>query len=574
MATATHIRARGLAAPVARNADVGRWLPVGAVVTVTAYLALVPVLFLAWGSLRDAPPGADGTFTLQNYVQAYGNASVWQMLLNTAWFAAGSSALAMALGTGFAWLVERTNLPFRNAWYVLSLVPLMLPGVLEAIAWQLLLAPRSGWINVQLRTWLGLPALDIYSIGGMIWVQGVSMVPLVFIMLAASFRSMDAALEEASHMSGGSTWTTLRRVTLPLMLPGLLAAFLLSLIRAVEAFELPAFIGLRAGLPVFTTEIYTAITRVPPNFGYGTALAMTFLVLTTAAVLFYQRVVRGANRFSTVTGKGYRPRPILLGPARWPMCALFACYFVITIGLPLFILLWSSLLSFYAVPNFNQLPRMSLNNYSALWSYPNVADAVFNSVILATGTATGAMLLTSVCAWIVVRTRLPGRHLVDLLAFSPYAMPGIVLGVALLWTYAILPLPVYGTLLILLVAYVTRYMPYGIRSTSATLVQIHRELEEAAAMSGSGWWHTFSRVTLPLLRSGFIAGWLYIFMLAVKELSMSLLLYPPGKEVLSVIIWELWDGGKPELVSALGVLMLLGLGALAVLVRRLGFSER
>jgi iron(III) transport system permease protein len=560
--------ARPSAAQPGSLPDIGPVLPVTTVLMVTAWLSLVPLPFLLWGSVSDAPPGSVGSFTLDNYVRAYTAGSTWRTILNTVWFSLGSAMFGMVLGTIFAWLAERTNMPGRHLAFVLTLVPLMLPGVLEAIAWQLLLSPRSGWINVQLRNWLGLGPIDIYSIGGMIWVQGLGLTPLIFILLTSAFRSMDPALEEAALMGGSGQLSTLRRVTLPLMAPALSAAFLMSVIRSAESFELPAFLGVRAGIFVFTTDIFLAVRRIPPNVGYGTALCVTFLVLSIAGVLLYQRIIRGAERYSTVTGKGFRPRPIDLRGYRWLALALFAAYLITTVGLPLFIMVWGSLLPFYQVPDFAQVAQMSLDNYRKVWEYPRAVQSVTNSIVLAVGAATGTMLLTSIIAWVVLRTRLPGRQLVDLVAFLPFALPGVVLGVSLMWTYAFLPLPVYGTMLMLLIAYMTRSMPYGVRSMMASMIQVHRELEEAAALSGAGWGRTFARITFPLLRAGLAGGWLYIFILSLKELTMSLLLYSQGNEVLSIIIWNLWESAKPELVAALGVMMVAVLAALVLLVRR------
>jgi len=341
-------------------------------------------------------------------------------------------------------------------------------------------------------------------------------------------------------------------------------------IRAIEAFEVPALIGLPAGIEVFTSEIYLAIHEYPSNFGLAGALAVTLLLFSSLGVYFYRLATAKEQRFATVTGKGFRPRLIDLGWFRYVVCGMCIVFFIITIGLPIFILLWSSFVPFYEVPSLEAAAKLSWKNYIFVFNFPTTMTAFKNSIFLMLMTATLTMLLTSVIAWIAVKSKVKGRGALDALTFIPIAFPGIVLGVSLLYVYLFLPIPIYGTIWILLVAYITKYMPYGIRTTTSSIIQIHSELEEASALSGATWARTFRTVTLPLLIPGFMAGWVYIAMVSLRELSTSILLYASGSEVLSIVVFDLWEGGQYPTLCALGIMMISLLIVLAFVANKVG----
>lgn len=370
-------------------------------------------------------------------------------------------------------------------------------------------------------------------------------------------------------VSGGSVPTTVRRITLRLLLPAIASMFLIMFIRGLESFEVPALLGLRGGIKVFTSRIWLAI-KLDRNFGLAGAFAVTLLVISVAGIILYNRLTARAERFATVTGKAFRPHIIDLGRWRYAAGAFFILYFLFLVGLPLFILLWTSLNPFYSVPSVKALSRLTLDNYIFVLNMTRARTAIVNSLLLAVGSATLVMLLTSIISWITVRTRIPGRSLLDAVTFLPITFPGIVLGVSLIWVYLTLPIPIYGTLWILLVAYITRYMPYGIRTASSSMVQIHAELEEAAHISGASWLQTFGRIILPLLRPGLVAGWVYVVIVSMRELSSSILLYSSRSLILSVLIFDLWDGGQFTIVAALSVLMITGLILLVVIAYGLG----
>lgn len=364
-------------------------------------------------------------------------------------------------------------------------------------------------------------------------------------------------------MSGASLPTVFRRVTVPLARPALYAAALIMVVRGLESFEVPAVLGLPAHIWVFTSRIWSVLNALPPDYGQAGAYAMSLLVLTSVGIFAHSRLARRARSFQTVTGKGFRPRPVALGVWRWPATAFVFGYFLIAVVAPILILLYASTQQFYSPPSHDTLTHMSFSNYPTVFHDPLTQHAFKNSLILGLGVATGVMFLGAVASWLVVRTTLPGRWIVDNLAFLPLIIPGLVLGVALLYVYLRVPLAIYGTLWILFIAYMTRFMPYGMRYASTSMFQLGRELEESAQMSGAGWWQTFRRIVLPLLMPGLTAGWIYILIVSVRELGSSVLLYSPGKEVLSIVIWEQYRNGELPQVATVGIMLI---GALVVLV--------
>ena len=545
---------------------------IGAILFVL-YLAGVPLVMLLYGSIRSAPIGEPGAaYTLQNYVKAYFDKEFYFLLLNSIYYGIGTCTLTFLIGTFLAWVSERTNTPFKKLFVVMSLIPFIIPGILSTIAWILLLSPKIGLINIAIKELLGLASapLNIYSMWGMIWAEAIHLYPLVFLLMSAAFRNMDTSLEEAALTAGSSTFATFWRITLPLMRPAMFSVLLINFIRGIEAFEVPALIGVPARISVFTTKIFLAIHQFPSDFGLAGAYAVTLLVISTTGVLIYGRITRREERYATVTGKGYRPRVIDLGAWKYLTLAISFAIFFLAVILPVFVLLWSSFIPYYGVPSRELMEKMTFANYHYILNYPLAMTAFKNSFYLSVGSATLVMLLTSIIAWITVKTKLPGRALLDNMTFIPIAMPGIVLGVSLIWVYLTLPIPIYGTIWVLLLAYITKFMPYGIRAASASMIQINKELEEASLTAGGTWFQTFRKVILPLLMPGFTAGWIYISIIALRELSTSILLYSYNSTVLSIMAFDLWEGGQYTYVCALGVLMVLLLVVMAFTARKLG----
>jgi iron(III) transport system permease protein len=393
---------------------------------------------------------------------------------------------------------------------------------------------------------------------------------MAFLIMTAAFRSMDPSLEESAMMSGASVPQIAWRITLKLSWPAVCATLLILFVRAIESFEVPALLGLPVGIQVFTSSIYQAIHAYPSKIGLASSYAVTLLFITAIGIYFQSRLSSQGSKYSTVTGKGFRPRAMDLGRWRYLTAAVFLLYFSFIVVLPFLVLLWSSLQKFYSVPSLAAMHNLTFDAYKFILNYPTLISAVGNSLLLAVGCATVVMLLTSVICWIVVKTKLPGRYLLDSLASLPMVFPGLVLGLALMIFYLYFDIGVYGTMWIMFIAYITRFMPYGLRYNTTSMLQIHKELEESAAMSGASWGTTFYRIVLPLLKPGLMAGWIYIVIVSIRELSTSILLYSPGTEVVSVLIWELWENGQYVELSALGVMFIIALFMLVMLAQWVG----
>ena len=558
MSTATI--ARDASPSTAKFGDPALLVPiVGAGVLI--YLAVLPLFMLLVGSFQAEVAPREFVYTLKNYQKAYASEYTYSTFMNSFIFASGSAVMTFLFGTMLAWLTERTNTPLRKLFVPIAVVPLILPGVLESIAWIFLLSPKFGYLNVWLMQLFGIqsPPFNVFSLPGMIWVHSVGQVPLAFLMMTAAFKSMDPSLEESAMMSGANTWQTFKRVTLRLLMPTAGSVLLILFVRTLESFETPALIGIPARIYVYTSEIFLAFNEYPPDYGRGGALAVGLLLLSAVGVWLYTRATKEGKKFQTVTGKAFRPRQFDLGPWRWVGLSFLVVYFVFVVLLPFLVLFWASFLPFFAAPSWSALDKLSLDNYRYLGGFRPFWEAMKNSILLATLTATVAMVLTSLVAWIVYKSKLRGAWILDFLAFVPITIPGIVMGMSLILLYVAFPIPIYGTIWVLLIAYVTRFIPYGMRSSSGSILQIHSELEEAAAASGASWWETFKRVTLPLLRPGFVAGWIYICIVSFREFSTSVLLATGESRVLSILLFTMFEQGQVTIVAAIGILMIVTL---------------
>lgn len=554
-------------AQVARELATPRTLLVGGVLVIVGYLAVVPLVYL----LHDTFTGPAG-LSVDAFTRAYtANSQAGRMMLNSLEFAVGSGALALTIGTLLAYVQVRTDAPLKGLFFAASLVPLIIPGILYAASWIFLADPRIGLINVVIfKPILGHGLFNAFSMWGMIWVQGLHLAPIAFLLMGAAFRSMDPSLEEAALMAGAPRHLLLRRITMPLVRPAIVSAILLMFVQSLESFEVPGLLGLQNGIYVFTSRIYFVLRQFPIDYGAAGAYALGLLAFAVLGVAASGWLSRNARNFQTVTGKAFRPRPMELGRARPLVGALVVLFFTVAVALPVAVLVYASLLRFYSAPSLESLRSMSLANYRNVLHTPLAITALRNSVVLGIGAATVVMFLTAVSSWVVVRTRAMGRRLLDVVAFTPLVVPGLVLGLALSFVYLRTALPIYGTLWILLIAYSTRYLPYGMRYAGSAMSQTSGELEESAHVCGASWWQTFRRVLLPLASSGILAGWVYILVVSFRELSSSILLYSPGNEVLSILIWEQFENGQFTTLAAIGVCMVVILVLLVLAAYRLG----
>jgi len=541
---------------------------------VLAYLVVPPLYFILISSLVEERGPDAGAFTLIHYANIFASLADFNKLIwNSLIFSCSSALGALSLGTLLAWLAERTNAPFRGVAYVFAFISFGIPGIVKVIGWILLLGPEAGLINLIVADFTGiLPIFNVFSMAGMILVEALLWTPVVFLLMATPFRSMDPSLEEAAMVAGSKDWQVFRRVTMPLAAPSALAVLILTLIRSLEAFEIPALIGLPAGLEVLTTKIYLQIrSSFIPRYGEASAYSILLMIVVGLVLLAYHRVTGQTHRFTTVTGKGYRPRRVDLRRWRWLGGCLLLVLPVLQL-LPLAALIWSSFLPYTQRPSSKAISLLSLKNYTAAFSDNTILWATLNSITISVVAATATVALTFLAAWLVLRTNISKRWTLDQLATAPLVFPGLVMGVAILKMYLTIPLPIYGTIWIIALAFLTRYLPYGMRFSYAGLLSIHRELEESSAACGGNWGQTIRKVLMPLMIPALFAGWIYVFLITVRELSLALLLYSPGSQVISVTIWELWENGRIGELAAFSLVITVGTVFLAVLFQR--FAQR
>lgn len=535
----------------------GRAAGIAGLILILCFLSLYPMVMLLYGSLHSTPPGIPGAFNLDGYV-GLASAENLVVLANTVGISLIKTILSLALAVLLAWIVARTDTPGRGVLEVLITLPFFIPPILTATAWAMLGNAQVGTINLLWRWLAGTDStlVDVFSYGGVIWHMMQYSTPFIFLFVVDAFRAMDPALEESSRMSGATRWQTFWRITLALMLPVTTSAFILSFIRGMESFESAVFFGTPVGINVITTQIYQSITqRAQPDYQSATALGFAAMALMFLLLVLQNCLLRGRS-FATVTGKGYSPNVMRLGFMRWVTFAVCIAFFALTVALPIGQLLLSSFFQFFG---FYQLDMLTLDHYRNVWQNREFWSAFANTMLLGVVGATATMALGGIVAYVTTRTRWRGRRLIDVLAWLPWMMPGMVLGIGFLWGFATLPhaIPIYGTLWALLLAYVALGTPVAVRVASSAYQQIATDIEECSRVHGAGWWQTLWRILVALAWPAFAVGWVLIFFGIMRELSASILLYAPDTEVLSVVMLKMWTGGKPEEVSVIGLLMVV-----------------
>ena len=524
------------------------------VLLLLALLVIPPVAILIYGSFTVPPPGMNyAGASLANFVQVLEGHKLLSGLSNSFIVATFATTLALVVGGSMAWLVERTNVPFKNLAYMTCVVSLGTPFVVYAVAWLFLLG-RVGPLNDLYRMLTGSTDVlfNIHSLVGMILVQGFIWCPVVFLLLAPAFRNANADMEEAARMCGATVLETIVKISMKLALPAVLATALLVFIGNLEAFDIPALVGMPAGINVLTTDIYESIRLQPPNLGRACAFSVLMLILVGILFWFYNRVARNADRFASITGKGFRPRAFDLGRMRWIGGALIVLSFIVLLVLPLLALLWAALSPFPRPIRLAGFSSVTLSNFSNVLGSPDTVWLGVNTLLVAAGAATSVMAITVFAGWLSARNR-PGGALINQLAMAPFVFPGIVFGVAIMQIGLRVPVPIYGTLWLILFAFAVRYLPLGMRYSFSGVLQIHRELEEAAAVSGATPLTTLRRIVAPLMSPAIIAGWLFIFLVASKELSIAVLLASPRAQTIAVTMMEQWVNGQAGELNALGL---------------------
>ena len=513
------------------------------IVGIILFLIVFPLTWLIAGSF--APE--EGHF-FSAYTEIFLHTNVYSPLLNTIIIASLATIASVLFSVPLAWLNTRTDMPFRNIFGMIALVPFITTPFVGALAWTVLAAPRTGILNTIVEAVFGVKELlNIYSLGGVIFVLALYTSPYIYIMTTSSLRSIDPALEESSEMMGAKPWYTSLRIILPLVAPGILAGALLSFVNASENFGIPAVLGRPADVYMLTTTIYRLINEFPPSYDKAAVVSLLLLFITAIAITF-QRYVLGKKQYVTITGKGFRQKIIQLGKWRYVTAFIFAIYLLAAVVLPYLALLLSSFLP-SGIFDLNFF-RLTFENYFYVWGeYPISINGFKNSLLLSGLGATITIALVSVAAYVAIRGKKWG-HLLEFLIMAPIAVPGIVLAVGLLWAYIHPPLILYGTIWILLVAYITRFIPFGERAAASSMLQVDKSLEESSEVCGGSWFYTFRKIILPMIRPGLAAGWTLLFVAMMRELGSSILLYSYDAEVISVALYDMWEGGEFGSLSA------------------------
>ncbi len=538
-------------------------------IAIVGFLTLCPVVMLILGSF-SGELGTFGAFTLDKYVAAYTDPAFAEILVSTVIFTLGSALVATGLALFLAYLNTRTNIPGKYLFGVISLIPMMVPHILFAVSWVLLLNPSNGMINLFLRQ-LGIEgaALNIYSLTGMILVEGLLDLPIAYLVIAPAMSAFDVALEESSRVCGASNARTLFRVTLPVLRPAILAALTLVIVRSLASFAVPSVIGMPGRIYVLATHIYSIVaTGYAADYGMAAAVGMSALAASITLIVLYRRLTREGEKYVTISSRGYRPSVIDLKGARYPLFAVVALISFVLIVLPILVLFYTSLVPYVMTPSAKAFAAMSWRHWVTVLKDPVSLLALKNSLYLGVGGATLGIVLSFFVAYVIVKVRTRASGLLESLSFLSFSFPGIVVGIGFMWFFVQTPL--YSTIWALLIGYIATYLPYGLRPLTSAFVQIHSHLEESSRVCGGGPLYTMRRIVLPLLVPGIASGWILMATMFVRELSLSVVLSRPGTEVLAVQILRFAEDGLWGRLSALGILMIFISTALVVLANLIG----
>jgi iron(III) transport system permease protein len=549
-----------------RRLVAGVW--VASLLAILGFLVIYPVLTLLVGALTDTNPVVEGVslshLSIAHFLTVAANPNVAEALFNTLLACGGGTAIAVVIGLLFSWIVVRTNTPFKGFIAAASILPLFAPPLVAGVAWSILGSPKTGLINTVFK-WAGLDwHVDLYSMSGLIFVFGIYYAPYVYMFTASALRNMDPSLEEAAEISGASAVSTLFTVTFPLIMPAIVSGMLLSFIVMLGIYGVPAVLGAPANINVLTTYIFKLTNWSPPLYNTAAAVAIILMVVTGALVLLQQKVLSGRS-YTTVAGKAFRPRSLDLGPWRWLTFAIALIYLLVVVVLPMLALIVAAFRRFLFIRDVSALfdtKAYSLIHFNAIFDNPLTFRSIYNAIEVGLITAVVGGALAFVIGYTIHRTRLPGRRAIDLISTVPVAIPGLVVGVAYLWAWIGTPGGLYGTIWILALAFIARFMPDTVKALSTSFLQIHRELEEAAWVCGKGTLATIASIVLPLARPGVIASMTLLFVLAIRELGSSLFLYTSNTMVMSVLLLDYYEGGNVGKTAAFSLVQTVLLGVL------------
>jgi len=543
-------------------------------IVIVGVLTLCPVVMLVLGSFSEGLT-AFGKFTLAKYVEVYTDPAIADVIVNTVVFVLGSSLLATGLALFLAYLNNRTDIPFKGLFKVISIIPMMIPHVLFSVSWALLLNPSNGTLNLALKQVFGLDAapFNIYTLWGMILVEGLLDLPIAYLIIAPAMASFDVALEESSRVSGAKTWRTLVRITLPVLRPAILASFILCVVRGLASFAVPSVIGMPGRVYVLATHLYDLIAKgFAPDYGKAAAVGMSVLATSVTLIYVYRALTAESERYVTISSRGFRPAVIELKGARIPMFLVVGFLSVILIVLPVAVLFYTSLVPYSMVPSARAFSLMSWRHWIDVLDDPISVLSLKNSVFLGVVGATLGVVLSVFVAYVIVKVRTRAAGILESLSYLSFSFPGIVVGVGFMWFFVQTPL--YATIWALLIGYIAIYMPYGIRPLSSAFVQVHAHLEESSLVCGAGHLTTMRRIIVPLLVPGLVSAWILMATMFVRELTLSVVLSRPGTEVLAVQILRFAEDGLWGKLSALGIIMIAISTTLVVLATVVGARFR
>jgi iron(III) transport system permease protein len=559
------------------------WVWSAVLLVILTFLVIYPVSMLLLGALTNTNPVVDGfgvfDISLANFITVLGNPNVHLALANSLIACGGGTALAVIIGLTFSWVVVRTDTPCKGFISAVSMIPLFVPPLVAAVAWSILASPKTGLLNTMLK-FVGIDwRFNSYSMLGMIVIFGIYYAPYVYMFTASALRNMDPALEEAAEVSGASAVRILFTVTFPLIAPAIISGMLLSFIVMLGIYGIPAVLGTPGDIPVLTTYIFKLTNWSPPLYSTAASVAIILMIVTGFLVFLQQKVVSGRS-YITVAGKAFRPGVMRLGPWRYFTLALAALYLVVVVVLPTFALVVAGFRKFMFIRDMSSLfdlKQYSFIHFERLFDNPLAMRSIWNTMEVGLVTALFGGVLAFAIGYTVNRTHVAGRKSIDVISTLPIAIPGLVVGVAYLWAWIGLPGGLYGTIWILALAFIARFMPDTVKALSTSLMQIHRELEEASWLCGKGMLGTIRTIVLPLARPGVIAGMTLLFILAIRELGSSLFLYTSNTMVMAVLLLDYYEGGNIGITSAFSLVQTILIGVLigiANLLSRGGASSR
>jgi iron(III) transport system permease protein len=545
--------------------------PMVILLIVVGFLVLTPLFLMILNSFQTARPGQPILWGLEGWVKAFTTPGIVKAMTNTFTLAITRQAIALLIGSFFAWLIARTDIPMKGTLEFFFWLSFFLPALPETMGWILLLDPKYGLLNQGLIN-LGVfsqPLFNIYSFWGIVWAHMGGTVSVKVMLLAPAFRNLDAALEEASRISGASGRHTFFRIVIPVMMPAILVTTILGIIRSLEAFEIELLLGTPIGLQVYSTKIHELVTWEPPQFAPAMALSTVFLLVLLVMVAFQRRYIANRN-YETITGRGFSIRPTHLGRWRYPAFAVVLLFALIVTLVPTALLLIGTFMKLFGF--FNIADPWTLDNWRATINDPVLLRSLWNTLAIGLGSGVVGVLFFSLIAYVIVKTRYAGRWLLDFLSWLPWSIPGILLGVALLWTFlqTRIFLPIYGTIYLLMIAMVIKSMPFGTQMIKSVLIQLGSDLEEASKVCGGTWLHTFRRVIFPLIMPALITVGLVGFISAARDISTVVLLGSGKSRTLSLLMLDFAAGAEFEKATVVAVIIVgLVVGA-ALFARGLG----